>query len=71
MFTVELRVNGTMVSHIYGRNIAPACSGKHRYEYEYYEIERRQTHRGVVEHRRESGIRALIASILEDIPGDE
>jgi len=56
---------------LYGRNIAPTPSGKHRYEYEYYEIERRKKHTWIVEHRREDGLRSLVSSILEDVPADE
>lgn len=70
MFTVEIRINGAMIAHIYGRNIAPLPNGKTRYEYEYYEAETRKVQNGCVEHLREAGIVPLVSSILEDVSHD-
>lgn len=67
MFTVEIRINGTLISHIYGRNIAPLPNGKSRYEYEYYEAESRKVQTGTVEHRREDGLRSLVTEILNNV----
>jgi len=70
MFTVEIRINGAMIAHIYGRNIAPLPNGKTRYEYEYYEAETHKVQNGCVEHLREDGIVPLVSSILDDVSHD-
>ena len=67
-FTVEIKINGSMIAHIYGRNIAPVPGGKTRYEY--YQVENRKVKNGCVVHKRELGIVPLINSILSDVEGD-
>jgi len=69
MLSVELKVNGTLIGYVYGKNIAPVPGGKYRYEYEYYEPELRELKTGVVLHKREDGLRTLVAAILEDVGG--
>lgn len=66
MFTVEIRINGSMISHIYGRNVSESqTSGKHVYDFEYYQPETRKIQKGQVEHNRSDGINSLISSILD------
>ena len=46
MFTVEIRINGSLVSHIYGVNVTdshPINNGKgDRYDCQVYDVEKRQ-----------------------------
>ena len=67
MFTVEIKINGSLIGHIYGHNEGPTPDGD-RYRYEYYETEKRKVVNGEVVHHRADGIRPLIAAILSDIP---
>ena len=66
MFTFEIRINGSLIAHIYGHNEGSTPKGD-RYRYEYYETESRKLVTGEVTHRRERGIRPLVAAILNDI----
>jgi len=68
MFTVELRVNGALVGHVYGRNVGDGAQGRDRYAWEYYEPElggRLLT--GVVEHLRSDGLAKLAAKVLKEV----
>jgi len=65
MLSVELKVNGALVGHIYGRNIQGDTISK--YKYEYYEPESRKFIKGTVTHRRSEGLRNLISIILNDM----
>lgn len=68
MFTIEIRVNGAMIGHIYGRNISHGDGGDFDdYSYEYYEPYARKLMRGKVTHKRGDGIRRLTSVILADI----
>lgn len=65
MFTVEIKINGFMISHIYGHNESQQNkAGETRYTFEYYEIESRKLQTGEVWHKREDGIDKLIGKIL-------
>jgi len=64
MFTVELKINGSLIGHIYGQNKGEDISGKTKYDYDYYDVDRREQTKGTLLFRREDGIRALIAAIL-------
>jgi len=66
MFTIEIKINGVMIGHIYGVNIGGKEHGKNSYSYEYYKPESREVNKGLVRHAREDGIEKLIALILED-----
>ena len=81
MFTTEIRLNGTLIAHIYGRNVC-SCFGmnptrtvpkKHfcKYAYEYYEVDTRKVRSGTVEHNREDKVRKLITAILNDVEKQE
>ena len=66
MFTTEIRINGSLFAHVYGRNTGVDAE-KSLYTYEYYETESRQVRTGEVRHTYEDGIRKLIILILEDV----
>jgi hypothetical protein len=67
MFTVEIKINGTLINHIYGRNEGPSHDGLgDQYRYELYEVETRQVNNGRVTHKRSDGINKLVAAILLD-----
>ena len=71
MFTVEIKINGSMIGHIYGHNKADIANGVCRYEYEYYQPELRKMVCGEVTHARDDGIRELISMILNDVNKQE
>jgi hypothetical protein len=67
MFTLELRINGALIGHIYGRNIKVLSKDKCKYKYEYYEPGNKETFKGEIVHDRKKGIRALVCGILKRI----
>ena len=70
MFTVELRVNGALVGHVYGRNIGDVPGTRRcRYSWEYYEVEQGQVQGGELEHDPGQGIAALAAAVLGKVRG--
>jgi hypothetical protein len=75
MFTTEIRLNGTLFAHVYGRNICTCISGypSHEcaYTYEYYEIETRKVRKGEVSHNKHDSIRKLISKILDSVEKEE
>lgn len=66
MFTVEIKINGALIGHIYGLNQGEQ-SGMTKYHYEYYEPEQPKLSVGTVLHERDNGIRDLISLILADV----
>ncbi len=66
MLSVELKVNGVMVGHIYARNITSTekLVGLNLYHCEYYRPETRKVSKGKVSHNREDGIEILVGKIL-------
>lgn len=69
MFTVELKINGTMIGHIYGHNEGLEDEGLTKYSWEYYRIESRKVTSGTVLHHRDDGLESLVAKILEEQGG--
>ncbi len=67
MFTVETRINGMLINHIYGHNEGNIGMGLCKYTYEFYDVENHNLKKGSVEHNRQNGINALIATIIEDM----
>jgi hypothetical protein len=67
MFTIELRINGALIGHIYGRNVGVFSKDKCRYKYEYYEPENRGIIKGEIVHNRNKGIRALVCDIFKKV----
>lgn len=66
MFTIEIKINGNLIGHIYGRNMG--MKGEEtQYVYEYYEPDTPKLIKGEVLHDRDAGIRPLICKILNDI----
>jgi len=72
MFSVELRVNGSLIGHIYGRNVTQQSSRKEEdeYAYEYYEPEQALLIKGRVSHSRPNGLRRLVQLILNDVDAE-
>ena len=66
MFTAELRINGTLIGHIYGQNVGGSASDGN-YKYEWYEPTLHRIVEGRVAHKRKDGLRKLVRLILEDI----
>ena len=64
MFTVEIKINGTLIGHIYGHNTGDQVEGKTVYNWHYYSTEEQDVSRGHILHKREDGINALVAAIL-------
>ena len=66
MFTIEIKINGAMIGHIYGHNegLDPEGSGDTTYKWEYYRVESRKLEHGKVLHNRDCGIESLICKIL-------
>ena len=64
MFTVEIKINGTMIKHIYGLNV----SGRYECEYDVdiYDVQTRTVNHHKVTHNRSYGITKLIQLILEE-----
>lgn len=68
MFTFEIRINGSLIGHIYGHNEDQYDDeGRTEYSYEYYDVETRTQTKGTVFHHRKEGIRKLVKLILEDV----
>jgi len=68
MFTIEIKINGSMIGHIYGHNegLDPDGSEKTVYSWEYYRVESRKLQHGTVLHKRDEGIESLICKILKE-----
>ena len=65
MFTVEIKINGSMIIHIYGHNESETdSSGRDKYSFEYYEVETKKIQSGTIYHNRGDGICKLIELIL-------
>lgn len=65
MFTVDIRINGTLTAHIYGLNRRTMGTGD-EYSYSLYEPEGSKIKEGMVKHFRNEGILVLVEKILED-----
>jgi len=70
VLSAELKVNGTLIAHVYARNVAEAGGDVCVYDYEYYQVESRRVHNGTVRHARSKGLRKLIVEILTDVPDE-
>jgi len=66
MFSIEMKVNGMLIAHIYGRNIThiKARKGDYLYTYELYDADKGTVEKGEVVHTRSKGILALVNKIL-------
>jgi len=64
MFTIEVRVNGTLISHVCGRNTGTVPDKGDSYAYELYSPETQEVIRGTTCHHRSDGLNALAGKIL-------
>ena len=73
MFTIEIKINGSMIGHIYGHNEGPDPNGTGdtKYAWEYYRPKSREIKHGTVFHSQEAGIESLVCKILEAQKGGE
>lgn len=69
MFSVEIRINGSMIAHIYGHNTSTFNSdGDTLYNYELYEVNGKTGLKsGFVAHKRSDGIFELIKKICSEV----
>jgi hypothetical protein len=67
MFTVEIRINGTQIGHIYGQNMSVEGVENCEYNYEYYETGTGNIVSGTVHHNLKDKIRILITKILDEV----
>lgn len=78
MLTVEIKVNGVLISHIYCRNItfdssfvaALTDGDANIYEYEYYKIGKTELTSGNLQHNRKDGALKLIGAIIKNLLGN-
>jgi len=66
MFTAEIKMNGSMIYHIYGHNEGLVDDGQTLYTYDMYDVERHKLKKGTVEHWRDDGIKPLLIKILKE-----
>ena len=67
MFSVEIKINSELITHIYGHNEGETATGETKYLYRFYAPEEKPCLReGYVLHLRGDGINKLIGKILED-----
>jgi hypothetical protein len=67
MFSVEIKINAQLISHIYGHNEGVSPSGETKYSYRFYAPEENPCLKeGNVLHFRGDGLNKLIGKILED-----
>jgi len=63
MITIEIRINGALIGHIYAVNLRGAPDGLCEYRYEYYEPDRGSLVTGKIKHQRPEGALALVAKL--------
>lgn len=68
MFTAEIRINGTLLTHIYGHNSGLTdAKRRHIYDVTCYSVETQKTATFQVNHERKLGINKLLSQILEEL----
>ena len=67
MITVEIRINGALIGHIYAVNERGASDGLCEYRYEYYEPDRGGLVTGKVKHERTKGAAELVKKLAANI----
>ena len=65
MFTVEIKINGTLIGHVYGHNTGVKDRGETLYDWHYYSTEGGNVVKGKAHHKRENGINALVSEVLQ------
>jgi len=71
MFTVEIKINGSLIAHVYGHNTGRMTGGKSDYDWHYYSTEKGTVISGQLSHFRVLGMNALIGDILEKVRQNE
>ena len=66
MMTVEIRINGSMIAHIYARNAGCNNGDMDKYIYEYYRPETNKVVNGIVNYKRDNGACGLTLAIMKD-----
>ena len=72
MFSVEVKINGVLIGHLYGHNNghmeSDALSDKCLYSYEYYEPGTgKEVKRGNITHKRDDGAAKLVSEIFKKL----
>jgi len=68
MFTAEIKINGTLIGHVYGRNLDETKNGRDHYTFEYYAPENPgDVVTGKVWHKYDDGMRKLLIKILQEV----
>ncbi len=71
MFSVEIKINGALISHLYGRNtgetLVPNVS---KYDWHLYNAETGVVEAGITIHHRSSGLDQLVWQILDKVLQD-
>lgn len=70
MFTVEIRVNGTLISHLCGHNEGHDKGDWWNYSYQFYTLDKdkEKPKTGTVKHRRgKDSMNVLVGKILKDL----
>lgn len=71
MFSAEIKINGTLISHIYGHREGiehyNPVTDENSYVYNYYEVGEDKLISGRLTHKYSGGIHKLVRLILEDI----
>jgi hypothetical protein len=66
MFSIELKVNGTLVGHIYGRRIEEH-GDRRKWEYEYYEPEAGELEKHTISGDKDMPLVVLVRNILDQV----
>ena len=66
MGSMEFKINGTLIQHIFLQNMGVIDKGKYLYTYEFYEYQK-DIVKGEVFHKRDDGMTTLCRLILEDV----
>jgi hypothetical protein len=69
VFEVDIKVNGTMVGVLHGRNVLKADDDHHLYEYYYHDLEHHLIYQGEVFHNSGDGIFELVSAMLRHVDG--
>ena len=72
MFSVEVKINGVLIGHLYGHNNgymeSDVLSGECLYSYEYYEPGKgKEVKRGNITHKRDDGMVKLLSKIFKKL----
>lgn len=68
MFTVEIKINGTLIKHLYGHNTGEIKdNGDNKYECHLYSCEKKNITSAVFSHNPDNGINELVAKCLKEL----